>query len=122
MSRGQRSGDCLFKGDDLDTGQRKGCIWNERSSSQAETILCKPRLILRVALPESRYYRSMSESNGRGRNGRWERRERRRSAERRRQKQHGAAIKRVYHDAILKRLRAARSPSSSQDHKNGSKV
>lgn len=64
----------------------------------------------------------MSESNGRGRSGRWQRRERRRNAERKRQKQHGAAIKRVYRDAILKRLRAARESSEGLDPKKGSRV
>jgi hypothetical protein len=48
----------------------------------------------------------VSEDNGRGRSGRWQRRERREVAERRRIKKHGATIRRVYRDAILKRLKA----------------
>ena len=50
----------------------------------------------------------MSENDGRGRSGRWQRRQRRRQAERQRQKKHGATIKRVYRDAILKRLKAGK--------------
>jgi hypothetical protein len=48
----------------------------------------------------------MSESNGHGRTGRWQRRERRKQTERQRQQKHGATLKRVYRDAILKRLKA----------------
>lgn len=49
----------------------------------------------------------MSENDGRGRSGRWQRR---RQAERQRQKKHGATIKRVYRDAILKRLKTGKKP------------
>ena len=48
----------------------------------------------------------MSEDNGRGRSGRWQRRERRRLTERSRLQKHGAGLKRVYRDAVLKRLKA----------------
>ncbi|HEY7466363.1 MAG TPA: hypothetical protein VIB47_06690 [Dehalococcoidia bacterium] len=48
----------------------------------------------------------MSEQTPRGTNGRWQRRENRRLAERRRLQKHGATLRRVYRDAVLKRLRA----------------
>jgi hypothetical protein len=50
----------------------------------------------------------VSEDSGSGRTGRWQRRDRRRRAERARLQKHGAAIKRVYRDAILKRLKSRR--------------
>jgi hypothetical protein len=46
----------------------------------------------------------MSENSERP--SRWQRRDRRRLAERNRLKKHGAALKRVYRDAVLKRLKA----------------
>jgi hypothetical protein len=52
----------------------------------------------------------VSEDNSNARLGRWQRRERRRQAERSRQKKHGAAIKRVYRDAIRNRLTARKNP------------
>ncbi len=52
----------------------------------------------------------MSENSEHGGANRWQRRERRRQAERQRLKKHGAAIKRVYRDALLKRLKARKSP------------
>ena len=55
---------------------------------------------------ESRYDDGVSEQTPRGENGHWRRREQRRVAERRRQQKHGAGLRRVYRDAILKRLRA----------------
>jgi hypothetical protein len=48
----------------------------------------------------------VSENTDRERGGRWARRERRLRAERQRLKKHGAAIRRVYRDAVLKRLKA----------------
>jgi hypothetical protein len=48
----------------------------------------------------------VSEDNGHGRTGRWQRRERRRQTERQRLQKHGAGLRRVYRDAILKRLKA----------------
>jgi hypothetical protein len=47
----------------------------------------------------------MSEDNGHARSNRWQRRERRRQTERQRQQKHGAGLRRVYRDAILKRLK-----------------
>jgi hypothetical protein len=49
---------------------------------------------------------AVSEQTPRGTNGRWQRRENRRLAERRRLQKHGATLRRVYRDAVLKRLRA----------------
>jgi hypothetical protein len=60
---------------------------------------------------DPRYDRRVSEENGPSRSRRWQRRERRRSAERSRQKKHGAALKRVYRDAVLKRMKARKKPS-----------
>ena len=54
------------------------------------------------------YHHRVNENADRERSGRWQRRERRRLAERQRLKKHGAAIRRVYRDAILKRLKARR--------------
>ena len=54
----------------------------------------------------------MSEdSNATGRSGRWRRREKRRQTERQRLQKHGAGLRRVYLDAIRKRL-ALRKKSS----------
>jgi hypothetical protein len=39
-----------------------------------------------------------------GRSGRWQRRQKRRSSERARLKKHGATLRRVYADAVRKRL------------------
>jgi hypothetical protein len=47
----------------------------------------------------------VSEHAPRGEDGRWQRREQRRRAERRRLQKHGAGLRRVYRDAVLKRLR-----------------
>jgi len=47
----------------------------------------------------------VSENNGHGRPGRWQRREQRKRTERQRQQKHGAGLRRVYRDAILKRLK-----------------
>jgi hypothetical protein len=55
---------------------------------------------------ESRYDGDVSEETPRGENGHWRRREQRRRSERQRQQKHGAGLRRVYRDAILKRLRA----------------
>jgi hypothetical protein len=41
-----------------------------------------------------------------GRSGRWRRREKRRMSERQRLKKHGAGLRRVYIDAVRKRLQA----------------
>ena len=49
---------------------------------------------------------AVSEQTPRGSSGRWQRREKRRLAERRRLQKHGATLHRVYRDATLKRLRA----------------
>jgi hypothetical protein len=43
-----------------------------------------------------------------GRSGRWRRREQRRVSRRNRLEKHGAGLRRVYRDAVLKRLRAKR--------------
>jgi hypothetical protein len=52
------------------------------------------------------YDHTVSEQTPHGSGGRWQRRENRRHAERRRLQKHGATLRRVYRDAILKRLRA----------------
>jgi hypothetical protein len=52
----------------------------------------------------------VSGEDNRNDSNRWQRRQRRRQAERERQKKHGATIKRVYRDAILKRLKARKKP------------
>jgi hypothetical protein len=54
---------------------------------------------------DPRYDRKVSERNDHERSNRWQRRERRKQAERRRIKKHGAALRRVYRDAVLKRLK-----------------
>jgi hypothetical protein len=48
----------------------------------------------------------MTETNGdtAGRSGRWRRREKRRQTERQRLQKHGAGLRRVYIDAIKKRI------------------
>jgi hypothetical protein len=43
--------------------------------------------------------------NGESRSRRWQRRDQRRSSERSRQEKHGAGLRTVYRDAILKRMR-----------------
>ncbi|HLG11102.1 MAG TPA: hypothetical protein VI876_05015 [Dehalococcoidia bacterium] len=48
----------------------------------------------------------MSEHTPRNEDGRWRRREQRRHAERQRLQKHGSSLRRVYRDAVLKRLRA----------------
>jgi hypothetical protein len=52
----------------------------------------------------------VNEGTDRERIGRWARRESRRRADRQRLKKHGATIKRIYRDAILKRLKDRRKP------------
>ena len=55
---------------------------------------------------ESRWYDDyVSEQTQREEDGRWRRREQRRRSERQRLQKHGAALRRVYRDAVLKRLR-----------------
>jgi hypothetical protein len=44
-----------------------------------------------------------------GRSGRWQRRERRQQSERNRLKKHGASLRRVYMDAVLKRMKARKA-------------
>ena len=56
------------------------------------------------------YHHPVNESTDRERIGRWARRESRRRAERQRLKKHGATIKRIYRDAVLKRLKERRKP------------
>jgi hypothetical protein len=48
----------------------------------------------------------MAESDESARSQRWQRRHARRLADRNRVQKHGVSIKRVYRDAILKRVRA----------------
>ena len=48
---------------------------------------------------------SETDANGAGPSGRWRRREQRRVNRRNRLEKHGAGLRRVYRDAILKRLR-----------------
>jgi hypothetical protein len=48
----------------------------------------------------------MSEQTPSDSQSRWKRRDQRRRAERERLQKHGAGLRRVYRDAILKRLRA----------------
>jgi len=50
----------------------------------------------------------MSEGETTGRSGRWLRREERRRRERQRLAKHGAGLRRVYVDAIRKRIQAKR--------------
>ena len=47
----------------------------------------------------------MAEVESTGRSERWQRRNERKLSERNRLQKHGASVKRVYRDAILKRLR-----------------
>ena len=49
--------------------------------------------------------------NSAGRSGRWRRREKRRQTERQRLQKHGAGLRRVYLDAIRKRLADRRKSS-----------
>ena len=55
----------------------------------------------------TRYDFPVSESNrnGEGKSSRWQRRDQRRTSERSRLQKHGAALRTVYRDAILKRMR-----------------
>ena len=52
------------------------------------------------------YHHPVSEHTPRNEDGRWRRREQRRHAERQRLQKHGSSLRRVYRDAVLKRLRA----------------
>jgi len=51
------------------------------------------------------YDETVSEKTPPDDDGRWQRREKRRRAERQRLQKHGAGLRRVYRDAVLKRLR-----------------
>ena len=53
----------------------------------------------------SYYDARVSEKSPPEHDGRWQRREKRRRAERQRLQKHGAGLRRVYRDAVLKRLR-----------------
>jgi len=48
-----------------------------------------------------------------GKSGRWQRREKRRVAERARLQKHGATLRRVYSDAVRKRLEEQRKKQTS---------
>jgi hypothetical protein len=55
--------------------------------------------------PAQKYYHSrVSEKTPREDDARWQRRDQRRRAERQRLQKHGAGLRRVYRDAVLKRL------------------
>jgi hypothetical protein len=51
----------------------------------------------------------MTEQDDKGRSGRWRRRERRRRSERERLQKHGAGLRRVYIDAVRKRIKARKA-------------